>query len=65
MLRAYARYARQLGNRYGVPYMADTLLAHPAVARALLGLFTARFDPALDLGPGPRPRTTRWPPPRS
>ena len=28
--------------------MADTLLAHPAVARALLGLFTARFDPALD-----------------
>ena len=27
--------------------MANTLLAHPAVARALLGLFTARFDPAL------------------
>ena len=48
VLRAYARYARQLGNPYGVNYMADTLLAHPAVARALLGLFTARFDPALD-----------------
>ena len=47
VLRAYARYARQLGNPYGVKYMADTLLAHPAVARALLGLFTARFDPAL------------------
>jgi glutamate dehydrogenase len=47
VLRAYARYARQLGNPYGVNYMADTLLAHPAVARALLGLFTARFDPAL------------------
>src|SRR4029453_17242028 len=38
---------RQLGNPYGVKYMADTLLAHPAVARALLGLFTARLDPAL------------------
>ena len=48
VLRAYARYARQLGNPYGVKYMADTLLAHPAVARALLGLFTARFDPALE-----------------
>jgi glutamate dehydrogenase len=48
VLRAYARYARQLGNPYGVNYMADTLLAHPAVARALLGLFRARFDPALD-----------------
>ena len=36
VLRAYARYARQLGNPYGVNYMADTLLAHPAVARALL-----------------------------
>ena len=47
VLRAYARYARQLGNPYGVKYMADTLLAHPAVASALLGLFTARFDPAL------------------
>jgi glutamate dehydrogenase len=48
VLRAYARYARQLGNPYGVNYMADTLLAHPAVARALLGLFSARFDPVLD-----------------
>jgi glutamate dehydrogenase len=50
VLRAYARYARQLGNPYGVKYMADTLLAHPAVARALLDLFRARFDPALDAG---------------
>ena len=48
VLRAYARYARQLGNTYGVNYMADTLLAHPAAARALMGLFTARFDPGLD-----------------
>jgi glutamate dehydrogenase len=48
VLRAYARYSRQLGNPYGVNYMADTLLAHPAVARALLALFTVRFDPQLD-----------------
>ncbi|MCX6465055.1 MAG: NAD-glutamate dehydrogenase [Pseudonocardiales bacterium] len=53
VLRAYARYARQLGSPYGPQYMADTLLAQPAVARALLGVFRARFDPALGPGAGP------------
>ncbi len=48
VLRAYARYARQLGHPYGPQYMADTLLAHPAVARGLLALFRARFDPQVD-----------------
>ena len=47
MLRAYARYARQIGALYGPQYMADTLLTHPEVARGLLALFRARFDPAL------------------
>ncbi|HVL85104.1 MAG TPA: NAD-glutamate dehydrogenase, partial [Pseudonocardia sp.] len=31
VLRAYARYARQLGPTYGSQYIADTLLAHPRV----------------------------------
>jgi glutamate dehydrogenase len=48
VLRAYARYARQLGSPYGVSYMADTLLAQPAVARALMALFRARFDPGIE-----------------
>ncbi len=47
-LRAYARYARQLGSPYGPQYMADTLLGQPDVARGLIALFRARFDPALD-----------------
>ncbi len=47
VLRAYARYARQIGAPYGLAYMADTLLAHPDVAHGLLALFRARFDPAL------------------
>jgi glutamate dehydrogenase len=47
VLRAYARYARQIGALYGLQYMADTLLAHPDVARGLLALFRARFDPGL------------------
>jgi len=48
VLRAYARYARQLGSPYGHQYMATTLLANTPVARALVELFRARFDPALD-----------------
>ncbi|MGH3585860.1 MAG: NAD-glutamate dehydrogenase domain-containing protein, partial [Pseudonocardia sp.] len=47
VLRAYARYARQLGSPYGPQYMANTLLAYPAVAAALMALFRARFDPGL------------------
>ena len=46
LLRAYARYSRQVGSTFGVQYMADTLLAQPAVARGLVKLFRARFDPA-------------------
>ncbi|MFC4948910.1 NAD-glutamate dehydrogenase [Pseudonocardia sp. GCM10023141] len=48
ILRAYARYRRQLDTTYGQQYMADTLLAQPDVARGLLALFRARFDPALE-----------------
>jgi glutamate dehydrogenase len=46
VLRAYARYSRQLGSLYGAAYMADTLLGQPGTARALVALFRARFDPA-------------------
>ncbi|MGQ0575637.1 MAG: NAD-glutamate dehydrogenase [Pseudonocardia sp.] len=46
VLRAYARYARQVGVAYGMVYIADTLLAHAEAARALMALFHARFDPA-------------------
>ncbi|OLT05561.1 NAD-glutamate dehydrogenase [Pseudonocardia sp. CNS-004] len=49
VLRAYARYAAQLGGPFGIDYVADVLLAHPAAARALVDLFHARFDP----GPAP------------
>ncbi|MEK6438669.1 NAD-glutamate dehydrogenase [Pseudonocardia sp. T1-2H] len=47
VLRAYARYSRQVGSTFGAQYMADTLLAQPEVARALVSLFRARFDPTL------------------
>ena len=47
VLRAYARYMRQMGNSSSFGFMADTLLANPDVTRGLTALFAARFDPAL------------------
>ena len=45
LLRAYGRYSRQLGSLFGQNYLADVLYAHPEVARGLVALFRARFDP--------------------
>ncbi len=46
MLRAYAKYMRQMGNTNSFEFIADTLLANPEVARGLIDLFGARFDPS-------------------
>ena len=53
MLRAYAKYLRQVRFSLSQPYMEDTLSRHPDLVRALVGLFHARFDPARAAGPGP------------
>jgi glutamate dehydrogenase len=47
VLRAYARYMRQMGNTNSFGFMADTLLANPDVTQGLSALFAARFDPSL------------------
>jgi glutamate dehydrogenase len=47
ILRSYAKYLRQIGNTNSYGFVADTLLANPAVARGLVALFEARFDPEL------------------
>ena len=44
-LRAYAAFLRQLGSPFGLRYLADTLHRHAGVARDLLELFHARFNP--------------------
>ena len=46
LLRALGRYLRQLRIRYGQDYIAGTLSRHPEIARGLVALFRARFDPA-------------------
>jgi glutamate dehydrogenase len=46
VLRAYARYMRQMGSTSSMGFVADTLLANPDVTKGLIRLFAARFDPA-------------------
>ena len=64
VLRAYARYARQLGNPYGRQvhggHAAGAPCRGPGAARAVHARASTRRCRS-----GPRPRTTRWPPRRS
>lgn len=45
MLRGYCKYLLQTGVPYSQAYVERTLSAHPAIARLLVELFHARFDP--------------------
>ena len=46
LFRAISRYLHQAGTPYAQHYMAETLNRHPAIARQVVRLFAARFDPA-------------------
>src|SRR6185437_10795011 len=50
ILRAYARYMRQIGFALSQAFIEATLAAHPATAAALVALFKLRFDPAAASG---------------
>lgn len=50
VLRAYAKYLRQTGSTFTPSYMADVLTAHVRIARLLVRLFEARFDPRIGAG---------------
>ena len=45
ILRAYAKYLRQIGLPYSQDYVEDCLAEYPDIAIALVGLFEAQFDP--------------------
>jgi glutamate dehydrogenase len=45
LLRAYAKYLRQLATLYSQAYIETTLAEHPDIARSLIELFVARLDP--------------------
>ncbi|HEV7412606.1 MAG TPA: NAD-glutamate dehydrogenase [Casimicrobiaceae bacterium] len=54
LLRAYAKYLRQIGFPLSQPFIESTLAAHPSVAHGLIELFKTRFDPELGAGTGAR-----------
>ncbi|MGL6056100.1 MAG: NAD-glutamate dehydrogenase domain-containing protein, partial [Vibrio metschnikovii] len=45
ILRAYARYMRQVGFPFSQHYIEDTLSHYPDLAKGLVDLFVRRFDP--------------------
>lgn len=48
VLRAYCKYLLQTGVPFSINYMAETLAGHPAIARLLIELFEALFDPSME-----------------
>ena len=45
ILRAFAKYERQIGGRFSQSYIEDTFASYPAIAEHLISLFVLRFDP--------------------
>ena len=57
ILRAVAKYLRQTRATYSQDYLEDALVSHPGVARDLVELWRARFDPDLHGGAADDART--------
>jgi glutamate dehydrogenase len=49
MLRGYCKYLQQTGVTFSQAYMEETLARYPLVARLLVELFEARFEPGRDI----------------
>jgi glutamate dehydrogenase len=54
ILRVYSKYLRQVGIPFTQAYLERVLIAHPAIAGALIGLFLALFDPDAEGDPESR-----------
>ncbi len=54
VLRAYAKYMRQIGFALSQSFIEATLAAHPRIAGSLVALFRARFDPEGGVGAAAR-----------
>jgi glutamate dehydrogenase len=47
VLRAYAKYMRQLGTSFSEIYIQDTLINNPQITKLLMALFSILFEPNL------------------
>ena len=50
ILRTVAKYLRQTRATYSQDYLEDAMVSHPGIARDLVELWQARFDPARYVG---------------
>ena len=57
VLRAYAKYLRQVGLSFSQRYVEETVARHGSIVNELIRLFETRFDPALD-DPSEAPKLT-------
>jgi len=53
VVRAYAKYLRQAGSTFGQEYVEQAVAANPDIARMLVRLFEAKFDPELGAASSP------------
>jgi glutamate dehydrogenase len=58
VLRAYAKYLRQIGTTFSQDYIEHCLRANVGITRRLVRLFEARFDPDLDVAQAERHEQT-------
>ncbi len=47
ILRAYAKYMRQLGSTFSQSYIEETMGRYPEIAKLIIEMFTLKFNPAL------------------
>ncbi len=58
VLRAACKYLRQGGMTFSQSYMEECLAKHPVIARQLVDLFVARFDPRRESATNPAADST-------
>ena len=51
VVRAYARYLRQIGFPFSQQYIESTVVRHASIIRGLVEVFAQRFDPQLATAP--------------
>ncbi len=47
ILRAYAKYMRQIGSTFNQTYIEETMGRYPEIANLIIDLFTQKFDPTI------------------
>jgi glutamate dehydrogenase len=45
VVRAYAKYMRQIGSSFSIDYIANTMASYPDIAKLLIDLFHQKFSP--------------------